>query len=489
MLFNSLEFMIFFPVVTALFFALPHRFRWLLLLVASYVFYVAWSPLYLLLLLGSSVLDWYVAMRLEDEPDVARRRRWLLVSLAGNLGILFSFKYYNLVNDSFGAVAGWFGVDWPVPRSTFALPVGISFYTFQSLSYTIDVFRGELRAERKPLMFLLYVAYFPQLVAGPIERAGKLLPQLYVPYRFDWQRTVSGLRIACWGMFKKVVVADRLAEVVNIIMADVPSFGAFAHVLAVVFFGIQVYLDFSGYSDIAVGTARILGVDLMRNFDQPYLSRSMAELWSRWHISMTTWFRDYVYMPLGGSRVSTSRWAFNVSVVFVGSGLWHGAQWTLVIWGALHAVILIAERLTSPARTRLQEALGLPRVPWLQAILQWMCVLVVWNFTVLFFRTPSLPDAVYVLTHLHQGWGPLYSPALLAAFLSRVHLDHGLFLYCLLLVPLTEFVEYCFRSEPIRAYMHHSVPAPVRWLLDWSLVASILVFGNFGDVPFVYFQF
>ena len=489
MLFNSLEFLIFFPVVAALFFALPHRWRWLLLLVASYLFYSAWSPVYLLLLVLTSGLDWYVAVRMEDSTDDRTRWRWLLVSLVSNLGILFSFKYYNLVNDSFAAVFGLFGGQWPIPRSSLLLPVGISFYTFQSLSYTIDVYRKELPAERKLLMFLLYVAYFPQLVAGPIERAGKLLPQLHVPYRFDWERTVSGLRLACWGMFKKVVVADRLADIVNIVMNEPTSFGAFAHVVAITFFGIQVYLDFSGYSDIATGTARVLGVDLMRNFDQPYLSRSMSEWWSRWHISMTTWFRDYIYLPLGGSRVSTRRWAFNTAVVFVGSGLWHGAQWTLVTWGAVHAVILITERLTGPARTRLQEALRLHKVPRLQAVVQWMCTVMVWNFTVTFFRSPSLYDALYILTHLHQGWGPLFSPGLLAAFLARVHLDGGLFVFCLTLIVFTELIEYGFRDPSVRAYMQYRVPRLLRWVLDWALVIATLVFGNFGDVPFVYFQF
>lgn len=489
MLFNSLEFMVFFPVVVALFYALPHRHRWWMLLVASYVFYCWWSLPYGMLLLGISVVDWWVAVKVQDAPTKATRRAWLLLSLAGNLGVLFSFKYYNLFNDLFLTAAESVGISWPLPRSTLILPIGISFHTFQSMSYTIDVFRGEYKAERHPGMYMLFVSYFPQLVAGPIERGDRLLPQLHRPARFDWDRTVSGLRLASWGMFKKVVVADRFAEVVDIVMADIPSFGAFAHVLAVAFFSVQVYLDFSGYSDIAIGIARILGVDLMRNFDQPYLARSMSDLWGRWHLSMTTWFRDYLYIPLGGSRVSTPRWALNTMTVFVLSGLWHGAQWNFVLWGAVNGLVLVLERLTGPLRTTLQRLIGLDRVPWLQSIVQWVLTLAVWNFTVLFFRVHSLSDIVYIFTHLHQGWGPLLSWPVLNAFLARVHLDSGLFFYCLLLVPLTEVVEYGFRTESIRRFMAERVPAVGRWTLDWALVFAILVLGNFGDVPFVYFQF
>jgi alginate O-acetyltransferase complex protein AlgI len=487
-LFNSLEFLAFFPIVAGLFYSLPPRSRWVLLLAASYVFYGAWSPLYLGLLLFSSALDYFVAIRVAEAPNPRRKRAWLMASLVGNLGVLFSFKYYNLVNDTIAAAAGGLGFDWPMPRSSLVLPVGISFYTFQSLSYTVDVYRGELKPERKAGMFLLYVAYFPQLVAGPIERAGRLLPQLHRPAPFDWDRTVSGLRLVAWGMFKKVVVADRLAEVVNIVFADPRTFGGFGHAVAVFFFGYQVYCDFSGYSDIAVGVARILGVDLMRNFDQPYLARSMTELWSRWHISMSTWFRDYVYKPLGGNRVSTPRWALNVTIVFVGSGLWHGAQWSLIAWGAVHAFFVIAERLTQGPRTALQAWLGLPRVPWLEALVQWGCTFLCWQFSLVFFRSESFADALYVLLHIGTGWAPLVHGPSLLSFLTRVHLDGALFLFCLALCPLVELIDYGFRDGRIRAWVR-GLPTVVQWGLDWALLAAIIVFGAFGETPFVYFQF
>ncbi|MEQ1504415.1 MAG: MBOAT family O-acyltransferase [Myxococcota bacterium] len=489
MLFNSLEFLVFFPVVTGLFYALPHRHRWWMLLVASYVFYCWWSLPYGLLLLCVSALDWWVAVKVQDATTAPGRRLWLGLSLLGNLGILFTFKYYNLVNDTFGAGFLWAtGYPWPVPHSGLVLPIGISFHTFQSMSYTIDIYRGRYKAERHPGMFLLFVAYFPQLVAGPIERGDRLLPQLHRPVTFDWDRTVSGLRLAAWGMFKKVVIADRLAEVVNTVYGDPTSFGAFGHVVATFLFGYQVYCDFSGYSDIAIGIARILGVDMMRNFDQPYLARSMADLWGRWHLSMTTWFRDYVYLPLGGSRVPFWRWALNVMVVFVGSGLWHGAEWHFVLWGFVHAVLLIAERGTARPRRFLQDVTGLSRIPWLQAIVQWGCMTLCWQFTLVFFRADTFTDTVYILTHLGTGWAPLVDVGALAVFLVRLHLDGALFLYCLLLCPLTEVIDYGFRSPRIREALGRW-PALPRWSLDWALLMGIVVFGSFGDTPFVYFQF
>jgi alginate O-acetyltransferase complex protein AlgI len=489
MLFNSLEFLVFLPVVVGLFYALPHRFRWLLLLFASYFFYCWYSVPYGLLLLVVSAIDWWVALRVQDAESPGARRRWLVLSLVGNLGILFSFKYYNLVNDSFGSLM-WrlFEVDWPLPHSSWLLPIGISFHTFQSMSYTIDVYRGKYKAERHPGMFLLFVAYFPQLVAGPIERGDRLLPQLHRPVWFDWDRTVSGLRLLCWGMFKKVVVADRLAEVVNIVFADPQSYGAFGHVVAVFFFGYQVYLDFSGYSDIARGSARILGVDMMVNFDQPYLARSMSELWSRWHISMSTWFRDYLYLSLGGNRVSAPRWALNVMIVFVVSGLWHGAQWSLIMWGVVHALLLITERFTARPRAWLQEVTGLSRVPALQAVVQWGLTFLCWQLSLVFFRSPTLADAVHILTHLGTGWAPLTNPVALAMFLTRVHLDGFLFLLCLLMCPFTELVDYGFRSDTVRARVR-SLPTVVQWGLDWLVILGILVLGSFGEMPFVYFQF
>ncbi|MEQ1505874.1 MAG: MBOAT family O-acyltransferase [Myxococcota bacterium] len=488
MLFNSFEFLLFFPIVVGLFFALPHRHRWLLLLIASYVFYCAWSLPYGLLLLGVSALDWWVALKVQDTATVSGRRRWLVLSLIGNLGVLFFFKYYNLVNDTFLAGADALGVSWPIPRSNLLLPLGISFHTFQSLSYTIDIYRGRFTAERHPGMYLLYVAYFPQLVAGPIERGDRLLPQLKRPVPFDWDRIASGLRLAAWGMFKKVVVADRLAVLVDAVYNEPRGFGGFALGLATLFFTYQVYCDFSGYSDVAIGVARVIGVDLMRNFDQPHGSRSMTEWWSRWHISLSTWFRDYVYIPLGGNRGSFWSWARNTTVVFMISGLWHGASWRFAAWGLMHALLVVGDRATKPVREAVVAALGLNRVPALRAAVAIGCTFVLWMATLVPFRAHSLADAVYVFTHLHVGWEHFGEAEAFGRFLDRVHFDLAMFAWCLFLMPLVEVVDWLRRSPTAEADWAR-LPGVVRWGLLYAVGFGVLLLGHWVDTPFVYFQF
>jgi len=484
MLFNSLEFLLFFPVVWLAHFALPPRHRWGLLLVASYVFYAAWQPAYGLLVLASTVVDYGVAQRVAATEEVTPRRAWLAVSLAANLGMLFAFKYYDWLNGTMaGLVAGW-----PLPEAGLGLPVGISFYTFQTLSYTVDVFRGQQRPERHFGRFALYVAYFPQLVAGPIERARRLLPQLERSRPFDRRRLASGLRLAAWGLFKKVVVADRLAEVVNIVYADPEGFGGFAHLVALLFFSTQLYCDFSGYSDIAIGIARTLGVDLVDNFDRPYRARSMGELWSRWHISMTTWFRDYVYRPLGGSRRGPWTTARNILIVMVLSGVWHGAKWSLVLWGLLHAVILIAERWGRPAWRGLCAAVGLTRTPVLLGVGEWAWTYALWLATLVFFRAESLDHVNTVFTRLATAWPGFGDPQMLQVLLGRWRLDGALFAYCVLLGPLVEAIELAIRDERLRTWIDRW-PAALRRGRDYALVGATLLLGNFDDVPFVYFQF
>ncbi len=487
MTFDSLEFLVFLPLVVGAFFALPHRSRGPWLLLASCVFYGWWSYGYLALLLGTATLDWWVGLRIE-RAEGPWRRRWLLVSVVSNLSVLGLFKYADLLASTAEDLARWLGAPVSLPRTGLPLPIGLSFYTFQSLAYTVDVYRRQVRAVVPPWRFLLYVAYFPQLVAGPIERASRLLPQLERPVTFDWDRAASGLRLAAWGMCKKVVVADRLAEVVDAVYADPRGFGGFGLVFGTVFFGWQVYCDFSGYSDIARGVARVMGVDLMANFQQPYLSRSMGELWLRWHVSMTTWFRDYVFVPLGGAKVTTPRWAANMLAVFVLSGLWHGASWTFVVWGALHGAIVVTERLTAERRKGLRQALGLTRVPGLVPVLQWATTFLLWNLTLPFFRADTVADAVHVVTHAFTGWELMGNWRALALLFGRLHLDGFLFACLLLALPVVEVIEYGFRDRRIRDRMA-ALPAVVRWVLDWALILGTLALGAFDDVPFVYFQF
>ncbi|MBX2798260.1 MAG: MBOAT family protein [Myxococcales bacterium] len=488
MLFNSLQFALFFPVVVVAYYAIPQRNRWILLLAASYAFYMAWEPAYGLLLLISTTVDWWVSNRLPAATDQAHRRRLLAVSLVVNLSLLFSFKYYNLINTTFVGIARWFGADWPLPESEWMLPVGISFYTFQTIGYTVDVYRGRQEPETSFGRMALYVSFFPQLVAGPIERANRLLPQLRETPGAAWEQVVSGLRLAAWGLFKKVVVADRLAVVVDAVYTDPTQFKGFALTVASVLFSWQVYCDFSGYSDIAIGIARVFGIDLMRNFDQPHLSRSMTEWWSRWHISLSSWFRDYIYIPLGGNRSGPLRWSFNIAVVFIVSGLWHGASWRFAVWGALHAALVIGDRFTRPLRDSVARSLGVHAIPGLRRAIQMSLTFVIWTLTLVLFRAESLSDAVWVYTHFTSGWTRVGDPEAFAVFLSRVHLDGALFAYCLLLGPLVDVVDYGWRNERWRSAMN-ALPTVARWGVDYLVIFSILFLGVFTDTPFVYFQF
>ena len=397
MLFNSVEFIAFFILITTVFFTIPSRFQWMVLLAGSYVFYMCWKPVYILLIIASTLVDYYCGARM-GEASHSSRKRYLAISLITNLVLLVFFKYFNFFNDSVREVFQQLNLSYAIPALHILLPVGISFYTFQTLSYSIDVYRGHRAPERHLGRFALYVSFFPQLVAGPIERSTHLLPQFTQTHAFDPDRVSSGLRLILWGFFKKIVIADRLALYVNMVYNDPTGFHGLSLILATYFFAFQIYCDFSGYSDIAIGCARVLGFDLMTNFKQPYFSRSISEFWSRWHISLSTWFKDYLYIPLGGNRVVRWRWFLNLYVVFLVSGLWHGANWTFVVWGALHGLYLVVGLATADVRARLCDRLQAPAA-WVhlgQIMLTFHAVAFAW----IFFRANTLADANYIASHL-----------------------------------------------------------------------------------------
>ena len=331
MLFNSFEFAVFFIIVVLLYFALPFRYRWLHLLISSYIFYMSWRWEYIFLIVGQTVVIFYCGRNIARSEGVFRRKVWLTLSLVWSLGLLFFYKYYDFARRSLEEAGAELGMTPALPMMDVIVPVGISFYTFQALSYTIDIYTGNVEEERHFGRFALFMAFFPQLVAGPIERASNLLIQLRRNNSLDLERLSSGLALMLWGLFKKVVIADRLAIYVNQVYGDPSVHSGSTLLLATYFFAFQIYCDFSGYSDIAIGAARILGYDLMQNFRLPYLAQSIAGFWRRWHISLSTWFRDYLYFPLGGNRVGLRCWVFNIIVVFTVSGLWHGAAWTFVV--------------------------------------------------------------------------------------------------------------------------------------------------------------
>ena len=488
MLFNSFEFAIFFPLAAGIYFCLPARFRWGFLLVASYAFYMAWEPGYVVLLWISTGCDYLIGRGLEACPRPGRRKAWLGLSLLVNLGLLFFFKYYNFFAASLDPLL--LGLNYPrLPESPFLLPVGISFYTFQTLSYSIEVYRGAWPAERHLGRFALYVAFFPQLVAGPIERAQRLLPQFQEPHRFEYNRVVDGLRLMLWGLFKKVVIADRLAVLVNNVYPHPDAFPGPVLALATVAFAFQIYCDFSGYSDIAIGAARVFGIRLMANFQRPYFATSIAAFWRRWHISLSTWFRDYLYFPLGGNRVGPLRWALNIAIVFLISGLWHGAAWRFLIWGGLHGGYLLIGRLTAPARNRLVKVLRLNAYPVVACAASMLFTFLLVCFAWIFFRAASLEQALAVIRGLGRDWGSLFDPALFGN--TRVSL--GLWqrdFYLVLILPafLVGVQVLQSRFGPLRRRIA-GFPLPVRWMIYSAALWAIFLLGELRQQEFIYFVF
>jgi alginate O-acetyltransferase complex protein AlgI len=482
MIFNSVEFLIFFPIVAALFYLLPHRNRWVLLLVASYFFYMSWRPQYVILLVLSTLVDYFVGIRMAAEVRPHFRRAYLIFSIVTNLGLLFVFKYFNFFSASANTLFQSIGVNYPLPMLDILLPVGISFYTFQTLSYSIDVYRGKTQPEKHLGIFALFVAFFPQLVAGPIERSNHLLPQFYKTITFDYERVVGGLQRIAWGFFKKIVIADRLALMVNIVYGSPTQYTGNYLIIATIAFGFQIYCDFSAYSDIAIGAARVIGFDLMENFWQPYYARSVQEFWQRWHISLSTWFRDYLYIPLGGNRVSIPRWSLNIMIVFIVSGLWHGASWTFVIWGAIHGFLIVVTMLWSRVAYRIPWSLPLPAP--LKSGVQIFLTFALVTFAWIFFRANSLSDAVYIVRHLFtnlqftlSGYGSIMPGGafqIAIAFVAILLMESVHWLQM-----TTGSVRLLLRRQPIW----------LRWSAYYALVFLIIMFGKFGFVEFIYFQF
>lgn len=335
--FNSIQYLIFLPIVFILHWIIPQKYKWIVLLIASYYFYMSWNAKYVFLILFTTGITYFCGIALEKNKDKGRKKLILAITLIACLGVLALFKYGNFILDSVAAVLSIFSIKIHPMTLRLLLPVGISFYTFQTLSYVIDVYRGDIEAERHFGYYATFISFFPQLVAGPIERSSNLLPQIKKERIFSYDSGKEGLLLMAWGFFKKIVIADTLAIYSDKIFNDVMSYTGFSLIVAIFFFTIQIYCDFSGYSDIAIGTAKLFGIKLMDNFRSPYFSSSIKEFWSRWHISLSTWLRDYVYIPLGGNRVSKLRHKLNLLITFLISGLWHGANWTFVVWGGYMA--------------------------------------------------------------------------------------------------------------------------------------------------------
>ncbi|MGA2090322.1 MAG: MBOAT family O-acyltransferase [Endomicrobiales bacterium] len=484
MLFNSIAFLIFFPLVTLIYFVLPHRWRWALLLVASCIFYISFIPVYIFILAVTIAIDYTAGIWIE-RSEGTRRRTWLIISIISTCLVLFVFKYFNFFNGSVRSIASLLHLNYPVPVLDIILPIGLSFHTFQSLSYVVEVYRGKQKAEHNFGIYSLYVMFYPQLVAGPIERPQNLLHQFYEKHEWDYHRVARGLQLMLWGLFKKVVIADRLAVIVNTVYNNPHRYQGLPLVIGTVLFAFQIFCDFSGYSDIAIGSAEVMGFKLMTNFNRPYFSRSIVEFWKRWHISLSTWFRDYVYIPLGGNRVSLPRWQLNLFITFLISGLWHGAKWTFVIWGALNGLYMLASVGTIEARKKIVEATGIAAFPRIHHAIQIMMTFTLVCFGWIFFRAHTFTDALYISTHLFSSWNISAVSKIGELGLNPYDLICALMVIGFLL--LVQTIQHRYGS--VRTMVGDN-PIWVRWPLWYALILSVVLMGFYANPQaFIYFQF
>ncbi|MBL7912845.1 MAG: MBOAT family protein [Bacteroidia bacterium] len=494
MLFNSIDFIWFFVIVTTLYFAIPHKFRWFMLLTASCFFYMSFIPVYILILLVTIVIDYFAGIWIE-RSEGKKRKVYLIASIISTCAVLFVFKYFNFFNANMQRVADFFHWKYPIEALSIILPIGLSFHTFQSLSYVIEVYRGNQKAEKHFGIYSLYVMFYPQLVAGPIERPQNLLHQFYEKHNFDYKRVTDGLKLMAWGMFKKVVIADNLATYVNQVYGNVHGYSSFPLIIATIFFTYQIYCDFSGYSDIAIGSAQVMGFKLMNNFHRPYFSKSISEFWKRWHISLSTWFKDYVYISMGGNRVSKPRQYFNLFITFLISGFWHGANWTFVAWGALNGFYLVFAELTKEIRARINSFIGLTRMPKFYKL---------WNVAItfglialgwVFFRASSIGDALYVIKTMIFGFINDFKDVVANennARLSLIYLSKGklALLFFVLPIIIMETIYMIQRRKSIRSFLS-AQPAWLRLGTYYLLLISIIFFGQYDAdrQQFIYFQF
>jgi alginate O-acetyltransferase complex protein AlgI len=476
MLFNSIDFAFFFIVVTTVYFLIPHKYRWLLLLLSSCYFYMSFVPIYILILGFTIVIDYFAGIFLENSKG-KKRKLLLIASLIANIGVLAVFKYYNFLNNNITMLLHGGGYKNPIPYLSILLPIGLSFHTFQAMSYTIEVYRGNQKAERHFGIYSLYVMFYPQLVAGPIERPQNLLHQFYEKHEFKYDRVVEGLKLMLWGLFKKLVIADRLAIYVNAVYNNSEHHNGITLSIATVFFAFQIYCDFSGYSDIAIGAAKVMGFKLMTNFNRPYLSRTIAEFWKRWHISLSTWFKDYLYIPLGGNKVYIPKYYFNLFIVFVVSGLWHGANWTYIIWGAINGVYLVFAIITHKFRDKFNRILMVDKLPKFNRFIQIGVTFLLICFSWVFFRASSANVALSIVKKIVAFRGPVFIEN------KSMMLFSVMGIIFLLLVELKkEYVNNWFSLSNSPNWL-------IRDLYYFFLIALIILAGVFDGGEFIYFQF
>ena len=472
MVFNSIEFLIFLPIVVALFYVLPQKVRWLMLLAASCVFYMWFVPKYILILLVTIVVDYAAGLLMERHADQPRKKKtFFIISIVSTLTVLLIFKYLNFLTANLDQLCASLGMETHLVTHII-LPIGLSFHTFQSMSYVIEVYRGHQKAERHFGYYALYVLFFPQLVTGPIERPANLLRQLHEEKKFRYENISKGMRLILFGFFIKMVVADHLGEYVDEVYGHLDEYNSWTVLCCMVFYSFQIYCDFFGYSTIALGSAKLMGFDITDNFKSPYLSKNIAEFWHRWHISLSTWFRDYVYIPLGGSRVKFGRWMFNILVVFVLSGIWHGAAWTFLLWGFAHGLLHIVEKVLRDRMPKKET-----QSKWLKISIDGLCMLKTFVLVTLFwvmFRATDFEHlkAIFetAFTNFHGGEQMSVKPGM------WIYL--GLFILSDIVLRNTRFDVWC-----------EDKPLAVRWLIYAVLVFMVIACSSVFNFPFIYFQF
>jgi alginate O-acetyltransferase complex protein AlgI len=485
--FYSFAYFGFFAIAVTLYYLVPPRLRWVSLLCASLYFYSTFQKEELLLLAACTGVAYFAGLKIGVTEDHDRRRRCFIAAVVLNIAILFLFKYFNFFNGLLGGMAGYLHIPYRIPSLATNLPLGISFYVFLIIAYLADVYRGDVTPERHAGKFAVYVAFFPKILAGPIERARTFLPQLHEVRSFAWATATDGIKLILWGIFKKVVIADRLARFVDIVYGDPRSQDGPCLALAVIFYSFQIYCDFSGYTDIAIGSSQVLGFRLADNFNRPYSATSVSDFWRRWHISLSTWLRDYLYIPLKGSRAGRARQYLNVMVVFFVCGLWHGANWTFIAWGLVHGLFIVVSLLSEGLRERLSTILGLTRVPRLRRCLKILVTFILVSFAWIFFRANTLTDAVYIVTHVTDNWRSARNAGTLLQDLSLGMAKIELFIAFASLL-FFGIIHHLERHEDAR-HLFSTRPLWFRWTLYYILALSILLLSVSGSDKFIYFQF
>ncbi len=490
MLFNSLEFLIFFPIVVLLYFVIPHRVRYIWLLAASYYFYMCWNPKYALLMAFSTLTTYLSGILIQkSKNNVGLKKMWVALSFSVNIAILFFFKYFDFALSNINAVLAQFNFEVVNPAFDVILPVGISFYTFQALGYTVDVYRGDIDAEKNVLRYALFVSFFPQLVAGPIERSSNLIKQLRERHYFNTKNAAYGMMLMLWGFFEKLVIADRAAYVVDTVYNNYTAFSGLSIVIATVLFAFQIYCDFASYSDIARGAAQVMGFDLMKNFETPYFSLSVGEFWRRWHISLSSWFKDYLYIPLGGNRKGKIRKYFNLMVVFLLSGLWHGASWNFVIWGALNGIYQIVGDMTKGIRKKISKVFSC-RENFSSKLLKGLITFSLIDFSWIFFRSGSFMTAVGIIKNMVKEFNPWI---LTDGTLFKMGLDCADMFVLLMSLGVLLFMSVLkYKNIAIRDTLAKQ-GIWFRYFVYSAGIFAVLIFGIYGPEydasQFIYFQF